>query len=274
VRLRPKAARRPVTALATGKFVAWLLGQAAVLSALLFYFGFVRTRSAFSYLGVDLSLVGLTPTELILRSANSIAMPAAVIFLFWLGTAIAVEVMKVLALSRSIAAPVVVLPIAVALLLGPSVLGESVEPSAYFVFAIAGIAIAAISLAVTNSTFRALAAPISAAAILALFLAVGWQAKLIGQQSAKSFVAEIAMQPELVIRSNRSIGLVDGEGVTVRRIDPTIGYQYEVRGLRLIVKAGGNYILVRPGDPLRSTFFVPATNEVWVELSNRRTPSL
>jgi hypothetical protein len=62
------------------RFAGAIVGQTALLTALLLYFGWARTRTTYSYFGVDLSLLDLSTTDYVLRSVNSAYRP-----LLWLG---------------------------------------------------------------------------------------------------------------------------------------------------------------------------------------------
>ena len=74
------------TALAT---VAAITSQTVLVTAVLYYFGWVRSQATMSYFGVPSNLVELTPADYILRSLNSVFLPlisVALIGLAWLGT--------------------------------------------------------------------------------------------------------------------------------------------------------------------------------------------
>jgi hypothetical protein len=64
-------ALRQLDPTATWRIVGAILGQGALLTALLLYFGWARTRATFAYFGVDLSLLDLSTTDYVLRSVNS-----------------------------------------------------------------------------------------------------------------------------------------------------------------------------------------------------------
>jgi len=49
--------------------------QTALLTAVLFYFGWARTSTTFAYFGVDVSLLGFSTSDYLLRSVNSAFRP-------------------------------------------------------------------------------------------------------------------------------------------------------------------------------------------------------
>src|SRR5829696_4909948 len=54
------------------KWLGLIAGQAALLGALLFYFGWVRTQSLLRYFGLDNNIIQLSWNDYILRSPNVI----------------------------------------------------------------------------------------------------------------------------------------------------------------------------------------------------------
>src|SRR3954447_6016069 len=48
------------------------LGPPTVVGALLYYFGWARTHSLFSYFGIDADSIGLSTTDYVLRSASAV----------------------------------------------------------------------------------------------------------------------------------------------------------------------------------------------------------
>lgn len=63
---------------------AAVLAPVTILSALLFYFGYVSTRAAYEYFGVDVDAVGLGTQDFALRSPRPLLVPLIVLLLFGL----------------------------------------------------------------------------------------------------------------------------------------------------------------------------------------------
>lgn len=55
-----------------------VLAPATVLSALLFYFGYVSSRAQFLYFGVDVDTIGLSTRDYVMRSPQALLVPALV----------------------------------------------------------------------------------------------------------------------------------------------------------------------------------------------------
>jgi hypothetical protein len=79
-------ARPPVTfdQTAVWKVGAAVLGQTALLTGLLVYFGWQRTQTTYRYFGLDVRLVGLSPTDLVLASVGSAYTPLLLLGLAYL----------------------------------------------------------------------------------------------------------------------------------------------------------------------------------------------
>lgn len=64
-----------------GKFDAWwrvgstVIAPATLLSALLFYFGYVSSRAQYRYFGLDVDTVGLTTRDYVMRSPQALLVP-------------------------------------------------------------------------------------------------------------------------------------------------------------------------------------------------------
>jgi hypothetical protein len=68
----------------TGRLVDWLgswatvIAPVSVVSALLFYFGYVASRAQYEYFGVDVDVVGLGTQAYIMRSPQPLLVPLLV----------------------------------------------------------------------------------------------------------------------------------------------------------------------------------------------------
>lgn len=60
---------------------ATIIAPATVLSALLFYFGYVSSRSQYAYFGVDVDTIGLSTQEYVMRSPQPLLVPLLVLLL-------------------------------------------------------------------------------------------------------------------------------------------------------------------------------------------------
>jgi hypothetical protein len=65
--------------------VATVVAPATVLSAVLFYFGYVSSRSQYEYFGIDVDTVGLGTQDYIMRSPQPLLVPLLVLALIGIG---------------------------------------------------------------------------------------------------------------------------------------------------------------------------------------------
>jgi hypothetical protein len=61
------------------EFVTRVLAPAGLLTAVLYYFGYVREQALFAYFGVDLGSVGFSTTDYLVRSAGTVFLPLATV---------------------------------------------------------------------------------------------------------------------------------------------------------------------------------------------------
>ncbi|WP_326834584.1 hypothetical protein VSH64_06610 [Amycolatopsis rhabdoformis] len=75
----------------TGRLEHWVravgsvVAPATLLSALLFYFGYVSTRSQYEYFGIDVDLIGLATQDYVMRSPQPLLTPLLVLTLASVG---------------------------------------------------------------------------------------------------------------------------------------------------------------------------------------------
>src|SRR3989442_15313377 len=65
---------------------ATIVAPATLLSALLFYFGYVSARAQYEYFGVDVDTIGLGTQDYIMRSPQPLLMPLLTLTLLGFGT--------------------------------------------------------------------------------------------------------------------------------------------------------------------------------------------
>ncbi len=78
----------------SGQFERWfsfattIIAPATVLSALLFYFGYVSSRAQYEYFGVDVDTIGLGTRDYVMRSPQPLLVPLLVLTLLGIGAAL------------------------------------------------------------------------------------------------------------------------------------------------------------------------------------------
>jgi hypothetical protein len=259
--------RRPAS---LGGLLAGLASQAAVLTAVLFYFGWARERATFAYFGVDdLGVLNFSVAVYVLRSVST-ALPLLMAIGFLAIGAFVVHGQLGLAVAKSkrlrlrmvwplgaVGGVLVVTGFALALVLtGPG--GSLPEGPALMVI---GLLLASYALVIrdggqarTGGRRRArgdgdarLIMVIWSLALIALLWSVAGYADYVGTQAARQLQAGLPGAANVVVYSSVDLSLT-GPGVSESRISATDAeYHFRYSGLRLLVAANGDYFLLPSG---------------------------
>ncbi len=270
------------------KLGAAIVGQTALLTALLLYFGWARTKTTYGYFGIDLSLLDLSTTDFVLNSVNSAYNP-----LLRIGLVVVVGLVVHECVTRSDGRASRIAQIAIVTVgfwlcaIGTSALlwpawsrqiGRWVpnEPGLAFawlpVTLAAGFALLAYACT-TPLVARRLRSPLRLSAVLVgLFvLAAFWAVSLFavhdGLARAKAIERELPRSTEVVLLAQEPLG-IRGPGVVVPTDLPYGRYRRSYAGLRLLKRAGGKLFLLPVGWHHGSghVFAVPDDGQVRIEL--------
>jgi hypothetical protein len=271
--LRPPAAEAPVhpTDLATGgddrnelvRRMGAVLGNVAVLTALLVYFGWTRSQVQARRLGIDESILGMSTREYLLRSVRPVLLLLIVIAavgLLWL----LVDrwlVGRVQAGGRSdwvvrwslrlLPAGLIALPFLVWLA------GFTWPATAFIAFplsCVAGLLLVLYAFHLRQMLPTAHPLPAGREAMLraftaiivgiGLFTAAANYATVEGTELANNFSAEVTGLPSVVVYSPRHLH-IDAPGAIEEPLPAAqSAYRYRYVGLRLLEHTGGQYFLI------------------------------
>ncbi len=246
-----------------------VLAPAGVVSALLYYFGYVREQALFAYFGADLGSLGFSTTDYLVRSAGTFFILLATLLVVALAAVAAHHLLRYL-LGR---APrwarrtvwTALYAAAVALLLfgviglyrrsdpllrplaAPAALGAGAVLLQYAVGATAGAASGtplATTLAATRTLRRVLA---GALALISIFWLAATVALQRGIDTARAIELALPAQPQAVVYSHDRVQ-ISGPGVNVVPLD-TAGsaFAFRYNGLRVLVHTGGRWFLLPVG---------------------------
>jgi hypothetical protein len=248
-----------------------VFSQTAVLTAVLFYFGWVRANATFDYFGVDVSLLGFSTSDYLLRSINSAFRP---LLLTGLVAVVATGVHQ--AVVAAVAGgserssgwarhvPVATGGIGVILVaIGLSGIAASDLGGELGVWLPACLAMGFALLAYAELSWqrfpdRGAAAPaqppqqlrsflLVGLALMALFWTVALYADETGRRLARTITRDLASRTEVVIYATDRLALA-GPGVQVADIRlPNSRYRYRYSGLRLLVRSEGRHVLLPVG---------------------------
>ena len=232
--------------------------QAAVLAAILFYFGWARARATYAYFGVDISVVNFSASDYILRSVDAALPLLLVIGLLGLGAMIVHEKLRPGLVDTKwanqlaqravwIGAALVAAGFVLALsLTGPG--GSDFSGPAILLI---GCALTIYGFAVRNKYgipdgTRFLTA-MTAMALVALLWTVAAYASYIGIQVAEGIRSGLPSAAEVTVYSSANLSL-SGPGIPMSTMQaPNSEYHFRYSGLRMLVSSGGQYFLLPSG---------------------------
>lgn len=246
--------------------VVLAVGQLGAVTALAYYFGWVRTQAFLEYFGLDTSLVDFTTADYVLRSIRAAYWPIMV-FGFLIVVAIHVHAWligflqgrsdhdrrRVRRLVRSVG---------LALLVAAAIAQLSEEVS--FPPSVPGIPLS-ITVGVALIAYSTLlgfeqgvgldiwreAQLVAMAGLIVggLFWVLGSYADRAGERAAHKLTLEISSRPDVSVYSEQRLGLGGaGTGIEVRGLTgENYRYLFRYTGLRLLLRSGERYFLLPKG---------------------------
>jgi hypothetical protein len=240
--------------------VGRVVAPATAVTAALYYFGYVREQAAFRYFGVDLSSVGFSTTDYVVRSAGTVFLPLAVLVVAALG---ALAVHNVLAdvlirpgARHGVLAGRALLALSVALLV-LGVVGLARRSNAIGSPLLAPLALGggAVLLEYTASVGtvrrdgRAVLTPapvrrglLVVLALVAAFWATADIALERGTAVAEAIEVSLPLQPQVVVYSKGRLQIADAQAVRLPSADAL--YRYRYNGLRPLIHANHFWFLL------------------------------
>jgi hypothetical protein len=290
--------REPPASIASrlGRVFGAVVAPTTLFTALFYYFGWMHAYYFFGYFGVNSTLLGFTPTDYLMRSVDALLLPVAVAALavlagLWLD---GVLVGRLADSSRELTGRIVV--VALGGLAALLVAGCAIATFTYTnarnehpaVFPL-GFALGVLLVAYVRHLRERLAGRAhergasvrrpgaGAVAWAAVFLLVGMSlfaaatdyAAATGRGRAQREAATLAYEPNVLVYSEKNLGL-RAPGVRLARCtDPEAAYKFRYEGLKLVLQSGGLYLflpevwtpedgvafLVPRGDLIRLEFY-------------------
>jgi hypothetical protein len=250
-------------------FAGKVLAPASVLTAVLYYFGYLREQALFEHFGIDLGTVGFSTTDYVVRSAETLFVPLIVLLLATVGAVLVHHalsyVLTMLKPKRQRAVWLVLFALAVLLLVAGAVgvhrradpaVGSLVGPIAMGVGAILlqyaldgprpGILPVAVSSLLTSTRLVRRVATASLV-LIAIFWTTANLAHRRGDEAARLIEASLPLQSQAVVYSKNRLQIT-GPGVSVATLDPTEAqHRFRYNGLRMLLHSGGRWFLLPVG---------------------------
>jgi hypothetical protein len=276
--------------------VTTVASQAALITALLYYFGWVRTRATFDYFGVDVSLLGFSTTDYVLRSLNSALRPLLVAGLVAVAALAArrplLGLVDGLARNRTRRLRIITALAVLAVVLSLVVINglSDLDTARYtrgYPLPLAVLGVAA-SVAVARHLYlpgtdarSAGGAPEAPARIWALTLAtlalagavwgIALYAHQLGEQRAVQLAGQLRRDAQVLLYSADRLA-IDGPGVVVDTLTQDGSrYAYRYSGLRLLIRSDGRYLFVPAGwrKGVDRVFVIDAEQSVRIDVIAR-----
>lgn len=254
-------------------FVTRVVAPASLLTAVLYYFGYMRELALFGYFGVDLGSLQFSTTDYLVRSAGTIFLPvgtvlacgALALFLHHLLTLgldrasrkcsytpravtgiAAIAAMTLLALG--IAGLEVPRDIGLMPVTPPIALGTGALLAEYAIYLAAAYTPSppmwTDTLQVTRPLRRIL---IGALLLVSAFWATSVVAEQRGNAVAQAVEESLPVQPEVVVYSSQHLQIT-GPGITETPLPATnAAYAFRYNGLRPLIHSGGHWFLLPAG---------------------------
>jgi hypothetical protein len=276
--------------------------QTVLITALLYYFGWVRTQANFGYFGVDTSLLGFTTADYVLRSINSafppltgVALVALLLLSFHRWVVVRVVAAPVNTATGKMltafvsAAPLLGVALGAVVLIGllfPDEIGRPLGLALpLMLMSIVGVLgyswhLRSLRLAEAgrrqedrrvSSQTRARSGVLVAVGLLGVLWWLALYAAQVGEGAAMDSVAALPDEPEIIVYSSDRIAL-DGPGVVVDEITQVGSkYRYRYSGLRLLIQTSGRYILIPAGwqKSRDSVFLLPGNDTIRLDMISR-----
>lgn len=263
-------------------FAAGIVAPVTLISALLFYFGYVSARSQYEYFGIDVDTIGLSTQDYVMRSPQPLLVPLLVLTLLAVAGLLlhnAVHPTERTVRRTATASAVLLMLGVVGLFLYPAI--GQVAYYALVIPVVIGIAAAALGyLSYVAARLGGRRPPVVLIVLLALvtttcaFWATATTAQYSGRGLAKSDAENLGQFPAVILDTKERLQL-RSPGIEETALRPSTGqtFNYRYRGLRLLV-VGDNRLFLVPNqwNPSNTTLVVPLDSSIRVQFQFQNDP--
>ena len=264
-------------------FAAGIVAPVTLLSALLFYFGYVSARSQYEYFGIDVDTIGLSTQDYVMRSPQSLLVPLLAITLLAVAGLLlhnAIHPTPVV-VRRAAQIAVLILILGVIGLLAYPLIG-GIPYYALIVPAVIGLSAAALAYLTylrrkadpTVGPQRILIALLAIATTTCAFWATATTAQYSGRGLAKSDARHLNRFPVVILDTKERLSL-RSPGIEETTLRPSAGqtFNYRYRGLRLLVVGQNRLFLVpQTWTASNTTVVLPLDDSIRVQFQFQNDP--
>ena len=265
-------------------FAAGIVTPVTLITALLFYFGYVSSRSQYEYFGIDVDAIGLSTQDYVMRSPQPLLVPLLVLSLIAVAGLLLHNAIRaragLVAVRRAQLAAIVVLALGVLGLFLYPVLG-GVAYYALVVPLVIGLAAAVLGyLSYLTTRLLDLKPQVALIALLTVvtmscaFWATATTAQYSGRGLAKSNAEHLDRLPVVILDSKERLHL-RSPGVEETALRPSEGqtFNYRYRGMRLLI-VGENRLFLVPQrwNASNTTLVVPLDDSIRVQFQLQNDP--
>jgi hypothetical protein len=271
-----------------GKIFGTVVAPTSLVTALLYYFGWSHASWYFEHFGVDPSVLGLSTTDYLFRSLDALFVPATLsalagLIALWARALIRRRIHQ--GAGRRLQLAVIATLATAGLLLTVGGMISVFRPTVltgHLLLAPLSLTLGVPLLAYANGLRRprGTARPTGSTAVaewaivftlvaIGLFWAAGDYSAAVGRSQARRFVQNLPVLPAITVYSHQSLSLA-APGITQTRChdkDAAYGFRYD--GLRLMMRATDQYLLVPAGWGRASTvaILLPRTDSIRLEFA-------
>ena len=265
-------------------FAAGVVTPVTLITALLFYFGYVSARSQYEYFGIDVDTVGLSTRDYVMRSPQPLLVPLLVLTLVAVAGLLLHNAIHtragLVAVRRARLVAIVVLTLGVLGLFLYPILG-GLAYYALVVPLVIGLAAAALAyLSYLTTKLQELRPQVALIALLAVVTmtcalwATATTAQYSGRGLAKSDAEHLDRFPVVILDTKERLQL-RSSGVEETALRPGAGqtFNYRYRGMRLLI-VGENRLFLVPQrwNASNTTLVVPLDESVRVQFQFQNDP--
>lgn len=265
-------------------FAAGIVTPVTLLTALLFYFGYVSARSQYAYFGIDVDTVGLSTQDYVMRSGQPLLVPLLVLTL----VAVAGLLLHNAIQSRADLVAVQWARLAAILVLALGVVGLFLYPVlgglpfyALVVPIVIGLAAAGLAyLSYLGTKLQDHSPQVVLIALLAVvtltcaFWATATTAQYSGRGLAKADAEHLDQFPVVILDTKERLHL-HSPGVEETALQQSAGqtFNYRYRGMRLLI-VGENRLFLVPQrwSASNTTLVVPLNDSIRVQFQFQNDP--